>query len=138
MQRVFSNVLSKDLEVSRAFYVDLFGWKIAFHSDWFIHLQAPDNPGLELGLLKRDHGIVPDAYRRPPQGMLLTVVVDDVDALFERAQSLGHEVLEAPRNLFYGQRRMLLQDPDGTLVDVSSECPPDPAWLASLGASGSS
>ena len=63
---------------------------------------------------------------------MLTIVVDDVDALHRQAVDRGLEVVESPRDLFYGQRRMLLVDPNGLLVDVSSECPPDPDWLASL------
>lgn len=63
---------------------------------------------------------------------MLTVVVDDVDTVHARARAAGIEIVEPPTDLFYGQRRMLVTDPNGLLVDVSSECPPDPDWLASL------
>ena len=42
-------------------------------------------------------------------------------------------MIEPPTDLFYGQRRMLVVDPDGQILDVSSECPPDPDWVASMG-----
>ena len=133
MQRSFFSVLSDDLGAARDWYVGLFGYRVDFDSDWFVQLQDPDRPGLELGIIARDHEIVPDRLRSAPVGGLLTLVVDDVDALHRSAEALGVEVLEPPRDLFYGQRRMLLADPDGMVVDVSSECPPDPSWLASLG-----
>ena len=41
-------------------------------------------------------------------------------------------VVEEPVDLFYGQRRMILTDPDGTMVDVSSEGQPSQDFLDSL------
>lgn len=32
----------------QAFYVELFGWSVNFDSDWFVHLQAPENASIEL------------------------------------------------------------------------------------------
>ncbi|MEO1173007.1 MAG: VOC family protein, partial [Myxococcota bacterium] len=72
------------------------------------------------------------ADRNPPAGTLVTIVVEDVDALHATAAERDIPIVEPPRNLFYGQRRMLLRDPAGTLVDVSSECPPSEEFLASF------
>ncbi len=131
-QRSFYSVFSTDLSRAKDWYVSLFDYRIEFESDWFVHLQDADNPSIEVGLIKRTHEVVPAQFRANPAGGMLTLVVDDVDELHNRAIASGAEVIEEPRDLFYGQRRLLLIDPDGLLVDVSSECPPDPAWLASL------
>ncbi|MEO1064687.1 MAG: VOC family protein [Actinomycetota bacterium] len=134
VQRSFVNLLSDDPGRLRDFYVGLFGWRVDFDSDWFVHLQAPDNDDVELGILRRDHEIVPEAARSASAaGVIVTIVVDDADELHRRAVELGAEVLEEPRDLFYGQRRVLLRDPDGTVVDASSECEPSPEFLASMG-----
>jgi len=130
--RAFVSVFSESLPETRDFYVELFGWHVGFDSDWFVHLQAPENAALELGILRRDHEIVPEAFRSAPAGTMITIVVLDVDALHEIAVERGLAIVEPPRDLFYGQRRMLLRDPSGTLVDVSSECAPSPEFLASL------
>lgn len=129
--RGFPNIISKDLAAARKWYVDLLGWATEFESDWFIHLKAPDAPGVELGILAADQPIVPEGAGATG-GALLTFVVDDVDAAHEHAIELGYKVLEAPVDLFYGQRRMILVDPAGTRVDVSSECPPSQEFLDSL------
>jgi len=134
IQRSFVSVVSDDLAATRDFFVGLFGYRVEFYSDWFVHLQAPDDEQLELGILRRDQDLVPEAQRGAPTGAIPTIVVDDVDELHRRAVELGVEVREAPRDLFYGQRRMLVVDPNGWLVDVSSECEPDPEWVATLGA----
>lgn len=131
IQRSFFNIFSDHLSETRDFYIGLFGYAVAFESDWFIHLQAPENKALELGIIRRDHDIVHPEYRERAGGML-TIVVPDVDALVSLAKERGVRVIEEPRDLFYGQRRALLVDPNDTLLDVSSECPPDPEWLATL------
>jgi PhnB protein len=131
-ERAFFSVLTPDPGRVAAWYRDLLGYDTVFDSDWFVQLRDPRHELLELGFLRRDHEIVPERSRAAGTGGMLTFVVDDVDATHRWALDAGLEVLEPPRNLFYGQRRMLLLDPDGQLVDVSSECPPDPEWLASL------
>ncbi len=132
-ERAFFSILSSDLPRSRDWYTSLLGYRVEFDSDWFVHLQDPDNPALELGLMARDHEIVNERMRPNPTGGLITLVVDDVDRLHAEAIERGVEVIEPPTDLFYGQRRMLVVDPDGQILDVSSECPPDPDWVASMG-----
>ena len=134
MRRAFLTLTSSNLEVTRDWYVELLGLRVEFDSDWFVQLQDDEAPGLELGILDRDHAVAPESSRGAPAGGYLTVVVDDVDQVHKRAKAAGVHVLEAPKDLFYGQRRMLVEDPDGWVVDISSECAPDPDWLGSLGA----
>lgn len=130
--RAFYTIVSSDLAKSRDWYLTLFDYRVEFDSDWFVHLQAVATPAIELGILARDHEIAPPRARLAPTGGMLTIVVDNVDQVHQQALANTVEVLEPPMNLFYGQRRMLLVDPSGLIVDVSSECPPDPGWLASI------
>lgn len=132
MLRGFFSVTSDDLTASRDWYVGLLGYEVEFDSDWFVHLRDPANPCLELGILSRSHEVVPERVRSVPTGGFVTLVVEDVDAVHRHAQERGVEVLEEPTDQFYGQRRMLVVDPNGLVLDISSECPPDPDWLASL------
>ena len=37
---------------------------------------------MELGFIRRDHELVPEPFRQLPQGMYLTIVVDEVDTVF--------------------------------------------------------
>ena len=133
IQRCFVNLLVTDPPGAARWFIDLLGWEIAFASDWFVHLRAPDAEGIELGLLRGDHEIVP-SDARGTGGAMVTVVVPDVDAVHDAAVERGDDVIEAPRDLFYGQRRCVVRGPEGHVIDISSECDPDPVWLASLGA----
>ncbi|TKK91288.1 hypothetical protein FDA94_00275 [Herbidospora galbida] len=120
INRVLVNVLSDDLVRARGFYTELFGFQVNFEEDWWVYLSAPANPALELGIWKRDHELVPEGHRGRAQGMIFTIIVDDVDDVHEQAVKLGVPIVAPPRDQFYGQRSCLMLDPDGVLVDVSS------------------
>lgn len=130
--RGFPNIVSDDLPTVKKWYQDLLGWETEFDSDWFVHLKAPDHPMVELGIIAAGHEIVPVGAATGGGRTILTFVVDDVDNLHQVATKRGDKIVEPPTNLFYGQRRMVLQDPEGTLVDISSECAPTAEFLESL------
>jgi len=120
MKRQFTNILTEKVAETAAFYEQLLGMTAQFSADWFVNLVDPETPGLELGILSQTSDIVPAAARKAPAGVLLTFVVEDCDTLHERAKDMDADIVEAPRDLPYGQRRMIVRDPAGTFVDISS------------------
>lgn len=136
--RAFANVLTEDVAATRDFYATLLGLAIAFDSDWFVSLTSgrsdteDGTPTCEMGIWRRDHELIPAGFRRPPGGMVLSFVVDDVDAVYAQAQRSGLPIVAAPRNVFYGQRQLLLTDPNGALVDVSTPIAMSEEFTASL------
>jgi len=54
------------------------------------------------------------------QVQYVTFVVPHVDELYEKARAMGATLVQEPRNEFYGQRRFLVLDPAGCLVDICS------------------
>ncbi|MEM7636137.1 MAG: VOC family protein [Pseudomonadota bacterium] len=124
MQRSFTNVLSGDVQKSSAFYENLLGMTRHFDSDWFIILTHRDIEGLEFGILQRDHAIVPAGIRAAPAGVIVTFVVADCDEVYRKAIAANASVIEPPTDMPYGQRRMLLHDPDGTVLDISAPTAP--------------
>ena len=138
--RAFANVLTDDVASTRDFYVELLGLHVAFDSDWFVNLTAAAGgpgsesatPAGELGIWRRDHELIPDEFRREPGGTVLSFVVDDVDAVHAEARRRGVVIVAGPRDLFYGQRQLLLSDPNGALVDVSSPIAMSEEFTASL------
>lgn len=138
VSRAFANVLTDDVAGTRDFYVGLFGLTVAFDSDWFVNLtsNSPNaegsTPTSELGIWRRDHELIPAGFRNTPSGTVLSFVVDDVDAVHAEAQHQGLSIVAEPRDLFYGQRQLLLTDPNGALVDVSTPTEPTAEFTASL------
>lgn len=122
INRLLTNICADDLVATKHFYLQLFDFKVSFDSDWFIQL-VDDESSLELGIVKRENDLIPAAFQQAPQGFYLTFVVEDVEAVYEMAKDHQFKIVEPPTNTFYGQRRLLLQDPSGTLVDVSALIP---------------
>ncbi|MEO0915043.1 MAG: VOC family protein, partial [Pseudomonadota bacterium] len=77
-------------------------------------------PGFELGILDITHETIPPEIAARPGGAILTFVVDDLAEIHERALAMRAEILQPPTDLPYGQRRLMLRDPAGTAVDLSS------------------
>ena len=120
IMRILTNICSDDLQKSKNFYVELLEFRVKYDSDWYIQLCSPENPEIEYGIIQRDHSLVPTEYQNLPTGMYVTFVVDNVDVIYEKAIDMGLVILQKPHNEFYGQRRFLLQDPNGCLIDVCS------------------
>ena len=57
-------------------------------------------------------------------GAIVTFVVKDCDQIYQLAQNIGADIISAPTDMPYGQRRMLLKDPDGTVLDISAPTAP--------------
>ncbi|NER83488.1 MAG: hypothetical protein F6K42_28835, partial [Leptolyngbya sp. SIO1D8] len=87
--RLIPNICSQKLPESRDFYVNLFGFEVTFDSDWYVQVASPENPKLELGIIQQDNELVPLPFQATPQGQYLTLVVDDVDAVYAKAQVMN-------------------------------------------------
>jgi len=119
IKRLMTNVCSKDLVKSRDFYTTLFAFTVNYDSDWFVHLIS-EGRELELGIISETHEVVPKQSQGNVCGAYLTFVVEDVDSFFNKAKKLKFNVIQAPEMTSYGQKRLLLQAPEGTVCDVSS------------------
>lgn len=120
MKRAFTNILSGNVEETAGFFEKLLSMKRAGDFGWFVVLSHDDMPAFELGVLDKDHNTIPPGLSSSPAGYILTFVVDDLKEVHDRAISMQTEILQEPTDLPYGQRRLMLRAPDGSVVDVSS------------------
>lgn len=119
INRMMINICSEKLPESRDFYTKLFDFSIDYDSDWFVHLISKDKQ-LELGIIDINSEIVPKDARNQPTGTYITFVVGNVDEVFKVIKANKYEVIQSPEDTFYGQRRMLLKDPNNYIIDISS------------------
>ena len=56
---------------------------------------------------------------------IIEFLVDDVDAEYERIKLLPTEFVNAPTTMPWGNRSLLLRDPDGNLVNLFTPVTPD-------------
>ncbi|MEL6750855.1 MAG: VOC family protein [Pseudomonadota bacterium] len=114
--RMIWNVVSDDIAPVSEFYRKVLGFEPAFESDWYIQLARD---GFEIGVLKRGREIDPTGDVNPGS-TYPTFVVDDLAPVLEAAENA---IVSSPSDTFYGQRRAILRDPDGRLMDVSMLIP---------------
>ena len=119
IHRCITNICSDNIAESKNFYTTLFDFNVVYDSNWFVSLTSKDKK-IELGIIDRTNEMVPKDFQNTPQGFYITFVVDNAEEIYKIAKSKKFEILSKPTNTFYGQRRLLLKDPNGTLVDVSS------------------
>ena len=76
--------------------------------------------GLRIG--NSDVGLVSDAAAAdgPAGRILLSIDVDDVDALLPRVHGLGGEVTGGPTDMPWGQRVAHIKDPDGNAINLTA------------------
>lgn len=123
VQRVIFNLVAQDVAATADFYTSIVGMKRHFDSDWYIILTPDEGAVLELGIIAADSPITPpQAVSNTPAGYL-TLVVEDVHVAYANATKLSADIIEIPTPMPYGQTRMLLRDPNGVTVDVSSLTP---------------
>ena len=121
MNRAFTNVLSQDVEKTALFYEELLGMTRSGDFGWFILLGHENMPGFEFGILDEKHETIPAGIgMRPAGGSIITFVVEDLEPVYEKARAMKADIVQEPTDLPYGQRRLMLRDPAGTIIDVSS------------------
>ena len=121
--RIIFNILARDIEETARFYEELCGLGRIYTSDWYVVLTPTgerDDMRYELGIIDQVHEAVPRPARGHFSGGYLTIVVDDVFAAHERAKAMEIEVVTPPTPLDYGQTQMVLRDPNGVVVDIST------------------
>ncbi len=116
---------TQDIAASREFYLKHLGFDLTFNSDWYVSLIRPDAPHYQLAFVDYTHPTVPEKFRQPVQGMILSFEVDDVDAEYERLiQKQGLLEVLSLRDEEFGQRHFITVDPNGVLIDVIKIIPP--------------
>ncbi|PHM64550.1 hypothetical protein Xsto_02824 [Xenorhabdus stockiae] len=121
------NILSDDLISTRDLFVNLLKFSIEYESCWFISMSSESNE--QVSAFLKTSEFIPKAYQQACQGVIITFVVKNIDAYFETAKTLKLDIIEPPRDLPYGQRRMLIKDKSGALIDISSPIAPlDPTY----------
>ncbi|AXE38026.1 VOC family protein [Acidipropionibacterium virtanenii] len=117
----------EDVEASATFAQTHFGFTEEMSADGFVSLAHP-TAGMNLILLATGLPTFKPAQAAGPagQGLLLVLVVEDLDAEFERIQAHGAPVVTPPETEPWGERYCQFADPNGLiwqLVQWMDEAP---------------
>ncbi|HEV7415479.1 MAG TPA: VOC family protein [Tianweitania sediminis] len=119
-----------DVATTAGFYTRHFRFKPLFESDWYVHLQSHEDPGVNLAILQGDHETIPAEGRGRASGVLINFEVEDVDGIHDRLSAEGLPILRSLRDEDFGQRHFITRDPNGVLIDVIKQIPPSAEFLA--------
>lgn len=120
LNRVLFNVLVKDMAASVDFYRRIVDLQPIYESDWFVVLTPAGQPNVQIGLIDQVSEFAPRHAWGNHEGAYMTFVVDNVFGALEAAREMGVEVIEEPVALEYGQTRLLVRDPNGMILDLST------------------
>lgn len=111
-------IITDDVARLVAFYERLLGVDAAWSTPDFAELRG-DRATLAIAGTRTVPLFAPGAARPGANASaILEFLSDDVDAAFAALQDDGVEVVAAPATMPWGNRSLLLRDPDGSLVNL--------------------
>lgn len=120
-----------DAEAALGFYRDALGFEVrqdvGYKNMRWLTVGPPNQPGtgivlhppaVEPGISDEEKETILNLVAKGVYGTL-TLATDDLDALFERLEGAGVEVVQEPIDQDYGVRDCAFRDPTGNLIRVS-------------------
>jgi catechol 2,3-dioxygenase-like lactoylglutathione lyase family enzyme len=116
----FPDLCVEDVARSVAFYRTLLDLDVVVDHGWYAELGV--DARTLVAFVERGHETVPAVSGGPPRGVLASFEVDDAATVGQRARAMAAPILVALVTEL-GQRHFMVQDPDGTVVDVIERVP---------------
>lgn len=117
IRRIVPNIVTNHMSDSRAFFADFLGLHVAMDMGWIVTFVSPSNPTAQISLLE-------GAPASATHAISLSVEVDDVDAMHQRATARGLPIVYPLTTEPWGVRRFHVADPNGVIVNVISHHTP--------------
>lgn len=113
-----------DVAASASFYETHFGFSRIFSSDWYVQLRATADHPFEIALIASDHDSIPAARQGVSRSVILSFYVADAAKEANRLAAAGVSIVQPLRDEVFGQRHVIVADPDGVLIDVITPISP--------------
>lgn len=112
VKRIVSNIAVNSVEEVQKFYSELFDLYVVMDFGWIATLASGEAAPVQISIATEGGSgtSVPD----------LSIEVDDVDAVYQRALQLGLDIEYPLIDEPWGVRRFYLFDPTGKLLNVLS------------------
>jgi predicted enzyme related to lactoylglutathione lyase len=108
-----------DPEASARFLEQSFAFEREMEADGFVSLTRPD-AGFNVVYLRAGLPTFRprDRATRTADGLLVVLVVDDIDAEYERLTTAGTEILTPIETEEWGERYFQVEDPNGVVIQL--------------------
>ena len=115
IRRVVPDIRSKQMDESRAFYVDFLGFNVGMDMGFITTFVSPSNPTSQISVLHDDgsSALLPN----------VSIEVEDVDKVYADATDRGLEIAYPLTDEPWGVRRFFVVDPNGTVLNIMSHLP---------------
>ncbi len=112
VKRIVPNLPTEDIESLSTFYETLLGLRVVMDLGWIatVASEGPVPPQLSFARKGGSGAPVPD----------LSIEVDDVDRVHQRALDLGVEITYPLTEEPWGVRRFFARDPEGRVLNILS------------------
>ncbi|MBB3591675.1 putative enzyme related to lactoylglutathione lyase [Rhizobium sp. BK529] len=110
--RIVPNIATDSIEEVGNFYSKLFDLNIVMDHGWIVTLASDQRALTQIGIATEggSGAAVPD----------ISIEVDDVDEIYQRAVTGGHAIVYGPADEPWGVRRFFIRDPSGKLLNILS------------------
>jgi len=118
-------IFVEDLAATRAFYENVFGLEVVYSDDASAVVRLEN---FMINILRADRAdtlVQPRPVAPPEAGarLLLTIAVEDADAVHEELKQHGVTILNGPVDRPWGRRTVAFADPAGTVWEAAQILP---------------
>ncbi len=127
MNLVSIRIITADINGLVSFYEQVTGMPVVRLTPDFAELQTK-TATLAIGSTKTLHFFGGDSVAQPSKNLsaIIEFLVDDVERDYERLHELlQHCIVQKPTTMPWGNKSLLLRDPDGNLVNLFTPVTPD-------------
>ena len=115
ISRVVTDIRSRQMDESRAFYVDFLGFNVGMDMGFITTFVSPSNPTAQINILHDDG--------RSALQPNVSIEVEDIDKVFADAKDRGLAIVYPLTEEPWGVRRFFVADPSGTILNIMSHLP---------------
>lgn len=110
VKRIVANIAAENVERARAFYADILGLRLVMDHGWIMTFAADTSAAPQISVASQGGSgtPVPD----------LSIEVDDLDDVHQRALAAGFSIEYGPTHEPWGVRRFYVRDPFGKLLNI--------------------
>ena len=112
---VVPDIRSRQMDKSRAFYVDFLGFNVGMDMGFITTFVSPSNPTSQISVLLDDgsSAVMPN----------VSIEVEDVNKVYADATARGLQIAYPLTDEPWGVRRFYVVDPSGTVLNIMSHIP---------------
>jgi len=112
VRRIVTNIATDRISDGHKFYGDLLGLEVVMDHGWIVTFASDQMAPVQVSVASEggSGSPVPD----------ISIEVDDVDEVYQRAQALGFDIAYPVADKPWGVRRFFVHDPFGKLVNIVS------------------